>query len=141
MERFIEKSILDRNGNPKTIKVRVGGDGAINENPRWRGLEYGWTADDVSPETPETAQRQNLQEWATRHGGEVVARHVKLGRSYVPIIYAKDDLVVFATYNRKTPPRGWQTWLEESGITSQKAMHHNVSTSGGITRHHFGWMS
>jgi len=140
-EHFVEKTITDRNGNPKTIKVKVAGDGAISQNPSWRGLEFGWTADDITPENDETAKRQSSQDWALAHGGEIVARHVKIGRSYIPLVYKKNDVLVFVTYDEKTAPSNWNHWAAQIEYDFSSALHHSIYEVNGQTKHRFETMS
>ena len=140
-EHFVERTITDRNGNAKTIKVKVAGDGVISKHPSWRGLEFGWTADDITPENDETAKRQSSQDWVLAHGGEIVARHVKIGRSYTPLVYKKNDALIFVTYEDRGAPRSWKAWAAQIDHEFEIVLHHRIYAVNGQTKHHFETMS
>ena len=140
-DNYVEKTILDRNGNPKSIRVKVSGSGVIRPNPAWRGLEYGWTAEDSTPENDGTVKRQSAQDWVVAHGGEVIARHFKIGKKYVPLAYAKGDFLVFVTQQGVSIPTGWKKWAESAGWNTDNVLVQDISEDHGINRHSFQRMS
>jgi len=126
-DNFVKKTIVDRNGNEKIVNVKVGT--AIRSNARWRGLEYGWGAEDVAPENRDTQVRQKIQDWAQSQGGEVIARHVKMGSHYVPLVYTIGNKLFVVVSNFEIGENELSEWLESSESQSFLVVIQTVSVS------------
>jgi hypothetical protein len=139
-DTFITKEILDKNGNPKTIQVKVAGD-AYRPNPSWRGIEYGWTIDDVAPESIDGNWRQDIADWVVSHGGVVVARRVDIDNEEVPLVYTANHSLLFVVFDKEPEPKHWQQWSQDSGIDKEQVLLHRVIHDGNSVRHKFSLMS
>lgn len=137
---FVEKTILDRNGIPKIIRVKVAGGQGIVTKPKWRGLEFGWNANDVTPEDESSSYRQIMQEWVIEHGGEVLARHVKIGRKYIPVVYSKNGDIFFITIG-DTVNINYESWMKLADLSATNVFEQNVHFNKNVKKHSFKRLS
>lgn len=140
-DSFIEKTILDRNGIPKVIKLKIAGEQGIVKRPKWRGLEFGWTSNDVTPEDKNSYLRQLMQDWVINHNGEVLARNVKIGHTYIPLVYRKNSEIFFITIGDKDTEIPYSLWLNAANESASEVFEHNVHFDENSKRHAFKLLS
>lgn len=116
---LIEKTILDRNGNPKVITVAVKDDFALPARESWRGIEFGWSADDVAPDDGgASALRQEVCDRATATGGTVLARQYSVDNEDIEVVYhCGNRYVVYG----EASIAAIKKWAKEAKISFKKA--------------------
>jgi hypothetical protein len=117
-----QKTILDRNGNPKVITVTIADEPTSELRESWRGVEFGWTADDIAPDDGGySARRQAAADYAVGRGGTVIARQVDVGGEYVELIYnCGRNYTVFGDASVATV----KAWAKQAGIRFYPARWH-----------------
>lgn len=128
-ETTATKTILDRNGNPKTISFKVSGES--NTRPKWRGTEFGSDENDYPPEGESSFWfRQRLQNAAEDKGYEILARRVRVNKEEIALIVQKRSVIVFLCKNSTVTSHAVREWMNQSGYSADTILIDSIMVSG-----------
>jgi hypothetical protein len=141
-EKTATKTILDRNGNPKTISFKVSGETSVR--PKWRGTEFGFDENDYPPEGESSFWfRQRLQNAAGDKDYEILARRVRVDKEEIDLVVQKHSVIVFLCKNSTVSGDAVREWMSQSGYSADIVLIDSIEVSSDYesVRHHLSRLS